>query len=536
MCDLCKKAIIAMYPADAFFPVYCRECWYSDNWDPLAHGRDYDFSKSFLAQFSELQKAVPRINLQVSNSVNSDFSNQIANCKNCYLISSGSDNEDCRYCFRVLYSKNLTDCLIVLRCENAYECIECLGSSRVAFTEDCANSLDMLFSFDVRSSQNCFMSANLRRASYVFRGECLSKEEYESRRKEIDTGSHKVIEELKKEFSRLKNKALHRFANERNCVNSVGHTMSNAKDCFWCFNVADVENCRYCLFLNDAKDTMDVNNGCCNMELFYEVCTAGLKSSNAKFCVDAWPEVRNIEYCDTCRGGSHDLFGCISLRGKEYCILNRQYPKDEYFRLVDKIKKQMDEMAYVDKRGITYRYGEFFPSELSPFPYNDSVAQDLFTLAQEEIVVRGLRYREAAEKNYAITQKSEDLPDHIRSIDASILKETIGCAHESKCNERCTKAFRITAEELGFYQKFNLPLPRLCPNCRHYQRFKKRNPLNLWRRKCQCAGAKSENSIYKNTATHFHGVGGCPNEFETSYAPERPEIVYCEQCYNTEVV
>src|SRR3989338_8150740 len=260
MCDLCKKAIIAMYPADAFFPVYCRECWYSDNWDPLAHGRDYDFS------------------------------NQIANCKNCYLISSGSDNEDCRYCFRVLYSKNLTDCLIVLRCENAYECIECLGSSLVAFTEDCANSLDMLFSFDVRSSQNCFMSANLRRASYVFRGERLSKEEYESRRKEIDAGSHKVIEELKKEFSRLKNKALHRFANERNCVNSVGHTMSNAKDCFWCFNVADVENCRYCLFLNDAKDTMDVNNGCCNMELFYEVCTTGLKSSNAKFCVDAWPE------------------------------------------------------------------------------------------------------------------------------------------------------------------------------------------------------------------------------------------------------
>ena len=28
---------------------------------------------------------------------------------------------------------------------------------------------------------------------------------------------------------------------------------------------------------------------------------------------------------------------------------------------------------------------------------------------------------------------------------------------------------------------------------------------------------------------------GCKNEFETSYAPDRPEIVYCEQCYNEEV-
>ena len=27
----------------------------------------------------------------------------------------------------------------------------------------------------------------------------------------------------------------------------------------------------------------------------------------------------------------------------------------------------------------------------------------------------------------------------------------------------------------------------------------------------------------------------CKKEFETSYAPDRPEIVYCESCYNKEV-
>jgi len=26
-----------------------------------------------------------------------------------------------------------------------------------------------------------------------------------------------------------------------------------------------------------------------------------------------------------------------------------------------------------------------------------------------------------------------------------------------------------------------------------------------------------------------------PNEFETAYAPDRPEIVYCEKCYQQEV-
>ncbi|MDP3784615.1 MAG: hypothetical protein Q8R12_00870, partial [bacterium] len=60
----------------------------------------------------------------------------------------------------------------------------------------------------------------------------------------------------------------------------------------------------------------------------------------------------------------------------------------------------------------------------------------------------------------------------------------------------------------------------------------------LWHRKCQCAGEKSENGIYQNTADHIHHPKDqlCPNEFETTYAPERPEIVYCEQCYIREVV
>ncbi|MBI5622130.1 DNA-directed RNA polymerase, partial [Candidatus Falkowbacteria bacterium] len=28
---------------------------------------------------------------------------------------------------------------------------------------------------------------------------------------------------------------------------------------------------------------------------------------------------------------------------------------------------------------------------------------------------------------------------------------------------------------------------------------------------------------------------GCTNEFETTYAPERPERVYCEECYQKEI-
>jgi hypothetical protein len=60
--------------------------------------------------------------------------------------------------------------------------------------------------------------------------------------------------------------------------------------------------------------------------------------------------------------------------------------------------------------------------------------------------------------------------------------------------------------------------------------------LKLWHRKCQCNGEKSSNGVYQNTIQHFHGTELCLNEFETTYAPDRPEIVYCEQCYLKEAV
>ena len=59
----------------------------------------------------------------------------------------------------------------------------------------------------------------------------------------------------------------------------------------------------------------------------------------------------------------------------------------------------------------------------------------------------------------------------------------------------------------------SIPVPQLCPNCRHFARLAQRTPIKLFDRKC----AK------------------CGKEIETSYSPDRPEIVYCEECYRQEV-
>lgn len=61
--------------------------------------------------------------------------------------------------------------------------------------------------------------------------------------------------------------------------------------------------------------------------------------------------------------------------------------------------------------------------------------------------------------------------------------------------------------------------------------------VHLYDRKCQCAGEKSDGDIYGNAATHpSHALTAHrPNTFRTAYAPDREDIVYCEECYNAEV-
>jgi hypothetical protein len=53
---------------------------------------------------------------------------------------------------------------------------------------------------------------------------------------------------------------------------------------------------------------------------------------------------------------------------------------------------------------------------------------------------------------------------------------------------------------------------------------------------CLSSEALAKEDAHQNTAEHFHGDQPCPNEFETPFSAERKEIVYCEQCYNAEVV
>jgi hypothetical protein len=225
---------------------------------------------------------------------------------------------------------------------------------------------------------------------------------------------------------------------------------------------------------------------------------------------------------------SSDCFGCVGLKKKQYCILNKQYTKDEYFEMVEKIKRQIDEIPYIDKKGNVYKYGEFFPIELSSFGYNDGTAIQYFSMTKEEALKQGYKWIEVPRSGYKITKKAGNLPDSIKDIDDNILKEIIEC-------ENCKNPYRILENELLFYKKENLPIPRMCHECRFEKRIQDRLKIQLYERKCMCNGTTDVTGKYSNTVKHIHSGNPCEEEFKTGYAPKRPEIVYCERCYQQEV-
>ena len=198
-------------------------------------------------------------------------------------------------------------------------------------------------------------------------------------------------------------------------------------------------------------------------------------------------------------GTCNDCFGCVGLKHKQHCILNKQYTKEEYEALVPKIIAEMRADG---------EWGEFFPVTMSPFAYNETVAQEYFPLTKEEVLNRGWKWRDEVDETPKVAKiiPAEQLPDSIDDIPDDILNWAIEC-------EATKRPYKIIRQELEFYRKMRLPVPHLHPDERHKRRMAMRNPRKLWKRPCM----------------------KCGREMETTYAPERKEIVYCESCYLAEV-
>lgn len=220
----------------------------------------------------------------------------------------------------------------------------------------------------------------------------------------------------------------------------------------------------------------------------------------------------NLLYSISMYSNCQNCFGCTGLRHKEYCVFNKQYSKDEYEALVAKIIEHMQQ---------TGEWGEYFPINHSPYGYNESLAQDFYPLTKEEALAIGANWQD--EDFLPYYDGSVYSPEPIEKYKDNQGKVDEALADILKC-KISNKPFKLQSGELAFYIKNDIQIPNLHPDRRYTERFKLTNPLKTWHRQCDC-----------NKTGHGHN-NRCNNEFKTSYAPDRPEKVFCEDCYQKEII
>ncbi|MFA5842543.1 MAG: hypothetical protein WC882_02630 [Candidatus Gracilibacteria bacterium] len=462
------EPLISYLSPDKPYKVYSQKEWWSDDWDPTIYGRDFDFNRPFFEQFNTLLHDVPRMNLLIWQSENSDYCNFIDFCKNCYLTFGASNCENVYYSNLADSDKDCVDCSGCKNCELCYDSIDCIRCYNILASIQCKNSTNLAFCFDCHSCQDCVGCFNLKYKKYCLFNVQYSKEEYDAKKAAWSFAQREIYDALEQSFLKnIQTRAIHRAGTLLHTENCSGDHLTHSKNTHFSFESDRLEDCKWANFSMNCKDSFDIfGSSKKGVERTCEgMCIEG-KNILSGFYIAGYS---NIYYSDFVVG-CHDVFGCAGLKRKQYCILNKQYSREEYEKLALKIAEHMQK---------TGEWGEFFPDTLSPFEYGETVAQDYYPLPKIELFTS-----QTNAKNSAADPNS------------------------NACKS-CGKFYKIIPQEQEFYQKLNVPTPTACPSCRHQKRLSLKNPHELWGRPC-----------FK-----------CNEIILSPHRPESSKLVYCQKCY-----
>lgn len=506
-CDITGKKIISIYCIERWYKVLSQMSWWWDQWNAKDYGQDFDFSRNFNDQFSDLLLAVPHMGLvQQWNNVNADYCNCMSNNKDSYLIFNASDNEGCAYGSFLLNCKNTLDCFNVYFSENCYECIDCTQCYECFYCQDIKNSSNLYYCFDCQNSKNCFACVGLRNKQDWF---------YILNRKVDAADFEKLLSDKNQQaqcleyLSGLYEKIPKKYSQILFSENSTGGYLEQVKNSSDCWDAVEIEDCHYCGNFMFAKKCYDVNYYWVSKtnEFAYDCEGVGHGIYDVKFCKLVWGDTKYMMYCYECFN-CEQCFGCTGLKSQKYCIFNKQYTQGEYEKLVPEIIKHMEK---------TWEWGEFFDPKISPFGYNETVANDFLPLIQMEAYKVWFMWKEDNKQNSYIWAYYSPLP--IFNYDEKVVSKDTAQKNIVECLSgvfECIvsqKNFKITMQEILFYVNYNLEIPKKHPDERYKKRFNQRLPRKLTQRKCQ----------------------KCSVEIQTAYPIVRKEKIYCESCYNKEI-
>ena len=315
-CDATGESIISIYRPDAPFPVYKQDYWKSDAWDPLAYGRDFDFSRPFFEQYEDLRRSVPHLALVNSSSVNSEYTNQSQDNKDCYMLVTSGSNEKCMYgSWNQFHCFFFSDSYMIEACEFCYECMDLKKCSNCAWAYSCSDCVQVYFSNDCRGCTSCFGCVGLRNKSYCWANRQLSKEDYEKKLREF-AWTREAIRNAQAELLKMRLGVPVKYYHGAKIQNSSGDYLENTERTRLSFNCRDIKAAAY---MQDAWQQMENCRDCTEIiisELSYEIqgVEAPHRTIVARSCFNT---ITDSCYCDMCFGVS-DCFGCFGVKQKQY--------------------------------------------------------------------------------------------------------------------------------------------------------------------------------------------------------------------------
>ncbi|HCW32059.1 MAG: hypothetical protein UT36_C0008G0021 [Candidatus Peregrinibacteria bacterium GW2011_GWF2_39_17] len=290
---------------------------------------------NYLKYMQELQFKHPRMSILQVNCENSPYVNYTGNSKNCYLLVGSEYDQDCYYGYFLYNSEDCVDCDYCFYCQLCYDCVDCHQCYDCRKCQDCKNSRSLQYSEDLIGCTDCFGCVGLRRKEYHIFNEKYDREKYFAALKGFQSLEGEEIERrveaLKCTTPRI---MVHGDQNE----NAFGDYLYNCKNCFYCFDVKQLQDCGYMNNCEQITDSYDCSNNYYKSELNYEVMSA-MNIANCHFCYGVFDSY-DLEYSENIYG-SHHLFGCFTMKGRSYCIFNEQYSPEEWPKKVAEIKALM---------------------------------------------------------------------------------------------------------------------------------------------------------------------------------------------------
>lgn len=484
--------IIAMYDPESPAQLVTPDEWYSDGFDPTRFAMDIDPNQSFFEQWKRFSAHVPRVAISTDpSSEQCSWSVYELAFKNCYATYGGIRSENLLFADMCIEASNSVDVAGIIFSSWCYDSVQLVECSNTHFSEFCTGCLNTTFCMSCINCTDCFGCVNLQNKQYCFFNKQLTKEEYEAAMAQIDLSDATQLRYWQEKVREYWKHGFYIGEFTLNSEHAYGFDVIGSNDAYG----ISMNKCTRAYNIYDAELLTD----CCDVSTSskLEECahTVAVVASNKTKMSISCEGCIDVEYSEGCRSCEH-CFGCIGLSRKKFCIFNKQYTEEEYWKTVDAIKSTMMRLG---------EYGNFFPYNTSLFAYNVSHADAFFPLEQSEVERIGARWFPFQKANTSTAVPIDQLPEKLSEFTDDMLTKQFICPETGR-------PFRIIQPELNFHRKFNLALPRVHPSVRRKMRYKRLMELRLIPQPCRRCGAVVHARLPESSGVQFL----CPTCFHTT--------------------